>query len=457
MMKKLLFTFVTGAFLASASFAQSNLDLENWTGNSCDAWGNLNSFMFLGAPQTTFQETTDPGKCASAAMIETGYWLGATGFGASSDTVSGFLTIGGAPPGVLGIPYTGTPTSLSFMYKSKVIAGDTAMIYVQLSHWDTTAGVDSQIVDAIAVFESGDTNSGGWQSVTIPFFYLTADTSDTLQIICVSSKGTLQGGIPLPLIGSQLYVDAFGLNGVCNTTEACFGTTGVGLSRSFAAGASNNPNATYSWDFGNATTGSGLSASVTYATGGNYNVCLTVTDSCGSDTVCSMMDACSAPTDAAFTSSIDTLDVSFTSTGTANSNPTYAWDFGDGSTGTGATSSHTYADSGMFTVCLTITDDCGTDSSCSSVTVAIPTGINDDLTIKGFNVYPNPASDFITVTIGSANVMDIQLYDLRGSLVLDVKHVSAGYKIARADYAKGGYLVKVTSEGKQASKYVVFE
>jgi len=43
--------------------------------------------------------------------------------------------------------------------------------------------------------------------------------------------------------------------------------------------------ATYTWDFGD---GSALSnqQSYTYSASGTYNVCLAVTDSCGSDTIC---------------------------------------------------------------------------------------------------------------------------------------------------------------------------
>jgi PKD repeat protein len=54
----------------------------------------------------------------------------------------------------------------------------------------------------------------------------------------------------------------------------------------------------------------------------------------------------------------------------------YAWDFGDGSTGTGKTVSHPYGQAGDYQVKLTVTDDGGaTDSVTKTVTtVAAPAG-----------------------------------------------------------------------------------
>ena len=81
------------------------------------------------------------------------------------------------------------------------------------------------------------------------------------------------------------------------------------------------------------------------------------------------------PPTAAFTASTSGLTASFTSTsddpdGTLASQ---AWDFGDGSTGSGAEPTHTYAAAGSYTVTLTVTDDDGATATVShQVSVTAP-------------------------------------------------------------------------------------
>jgi PKD repeat protein len=61
--------------------------------------------------------------------------------------------------------------------------------------------------------------------------------------------------------------------------------------------------------------------------------------------------------------------VTFGATITAGDDVTYAWDFGDGSTGTGATPTHVYTTPGSFTATVTASNDGGSSSATTSVTI----------------------------------------------------------------------------------------
>lgn len=85
---------------------------------------------------------------------------------------------------------------------------------------------------------------------------------------------------------------------------------------------------------------------------------------------------------ASFAENCDGLECTFD--GSASADPdgsiaSYAWNFGDGATGSAATASHTYASAGTFTVTLTVTDDAGaTDSTARQLSLGTTTLLASD-------------------------------------------------------------------------------
>ena len=149
---------------------------------------------------------------------------------------------------------------------------------------------------------------------------------------------------------------------------AAFSHTAKELVASFDASASNDSDgsiASYSWNFGDGATGSGKSASHSYAAAGTYSVTLIVTDDKGATASKSasigVVKANVAPT-AAFTHSEADLVASFDASGSSDSDGSiaeYEWDFGDGNVGLGKNSTHTYLDEGTYTVRLRVIDTQG--------------------------------------------------------------------------------------------------
>ena len=168
-----------------------------------------------------------------------------------------------------------------------------------------------------------------------------------------------------------------------------------GLEVSLDASGSTGDIASYQWDFGDGTTGTGKIASHSYAAAGTYTVTLTVTDDKGAtanqSASVSVVAANQLPI-ARFSAQVNHLVVQLdgsTSTDADGRIVGYRWNFGEPAVG-GANQSaeqkpqHTYQAAGTYTVSLTVTDDRGGEHSLSqSITVdnriaAVATGkLND--------------------------------------------------------------------------------
>jgi len=95
-----------------------------------------------------------------------------------------------------------------------------------------------------------------------------------------------------------------------------------------------------------------------YIADGTYNVCTYITNSCGTDTLCTTVNVCANNPVASFTT-LDTVGTVFFTDNTTNNPVSWYWDFGDGNADTTQSPSHVYATSGTYTACLIATNPCG--------------------------------------------------------------------------------------------------
>ena len=191
---------------------------------------------------------------------------------------------------------------------------------------------------------------------------------------------------------------------VASFTSAC-----SGLTCSFDASGSSDSDGTivsYAWTFGDGATGSGATVSRTYAAGGTYTVTLTVTDNANATGQTAHAVIVNAPPVASFTSSCSGLTCSFNASGSSDSDGTiasYAWTFGDGATGSGATASRTYAAGGTYTVTLTVTDNgSAIGTQVQSVTVVAPTLHVGDLD-RASTIQQNAWTATVTITVHTSS------------------------------------------------------
>jgi PKD repeat protein len=245
----------------------------------------------------------------------------------------------------------------------------------------------------------------------------------------------------------------------------------TGETVSFDGSASNDPDGSivsYEWTLGDGTTASGPMASNQYGDDGTYSVTLTVTDDDGAThSVTKTVTVSNRGPSAAFTWSCTGATCSFDASGSSDpdgSISSYEWDFGDGTTGSGQTTTHTFSPPGTYTVTLTVTDDDG-DTATQTKTISTGGGItfgqtttwagensvvqqelssnrNDDVTIVAVKVNET-AGNVRTLDGSRLGYPEIEFYDSNGR---------TGY----AD-ASGGYTLPSNMSLETDGSTVIFE
>ena len=100
---------------------------------------------------------------------------------------------------------------------------------------------------------------------------------------------------------------------------------------------------------------------------------------------------------------------------------------------------------------------CGTALNCSYTQ---PLGVNELTKNTDFNIYPNPANTYSTVELSAftGKSVNIELYDALGRRIVNVENLKAEkYVLDRNNMPTGIYFIKVSSEGKNYCKKLIFE
>ena len=149
------------------------------------------------------------------------------------------------------------------------------------------------------------------------------------------------------------------------------------LTVNFDGSASTGDIAHFSWAFGDGGYASGSTASHTYQEAGTYTATLTITGDSGATSQDSTTITTSEPLNASFTAEPvegeTPLAVNYNASASTGQISDYSWSFGDDTTASGATASHTYQAPGTYTTTLTVTDSQGqTEQSSISIVAVAP-------------------------------------------------------------------------------------
>lgn len=159
----------------------------------------------------------------------------------------------------------------------------------------------------------------------------------------------------------------------------------------------------------------------------------------------------------------------------------YHWDFGDGTTSNQQYPTHTYNDTDVYYVCLTITARSGTDTCVDTYCDSIGFDSNGDLVYKanqqGFTInvidpatigqteyslssaldlYPNPTNGNATLQWDARlEVMEVEVLSVNGQLIKSTRPTDSSLELRSLE--RGVYIVRVKSEAGVATKKLIVQ
>ncbi len=91
-----------------------------------------------------------------------------------------------------------------------------------------------------------------------------------------------------------------------------------------------------------------------------------------------------------------------------------------------------------------------------SVVASVKEGDN---IVLNLSAYPNPTTDYLTLKVGDANIVNLsyQLYDITGKLLEDKKISSAEINISILNFPNAAYFLKVYSNSQEIKSFKIIK
>lgn len=230
--------------------------------------------------------------------------------------------------------------------------------------------------------------------------------------------------------------------------------------------ASGNYPASWSWDFGDGNTSTDEEPSHAYLQSGTYDVVLTACNVAGCNTI-------TLPVTISGVLYVNFTVPQYVQIGQPvmfidnTQNATYwQWNFGNGQTAVGQLANPVtfYNALGEYNVTLTVTDSNGcVRTGTQTITVVQDIGINNPSQTGGLKLYPNPATNAVTLQFELTSLpqtAQIALFDATGKQVYQQQLNASGlvtYTLPTDQFAKGLYWVAVTGAGSTLTQKLVLQ
>jgi len=215
---------------------------------------------------------------------------------------------------------------------------------------------------------------------------------------------------------------------------------------------------TYHWDFGDGDSGVYQNANHIYTANGTYQVCLSVANISGNDSICHSVSISSIIPPIANYSFDISADPTVQFSDLSVNNPTqWLWDFDDnGYTSNTKNAIHTFpAVGGTYNVCLTAFNMYGASAPfCQDVVLSV-IGIDNAFANENIKIYPNPMGEKTNIDLGelSSDNISLKVYDIQSKLV-NVNYIinKSNIEVLRSGLTTGQYFIVVYIDDKASYK-----